>query len=46
MFVVPEKLRTINRPEEIKACVIQGHRKGDLINGASNCSVVGDAIKR
>ena len=39
--MVPEKLRILNRPEEIEARLVPGHWEGDLIKGAFNRSSVG-----
>ena len=44
--MVPEKLRIINRPEEIEARLIPGHWEGDLIKGAFNRSAVGTVVER
>ena len=40
------ELRIINRPEEIEARLVPGHRGGDLIKGAFNRSSVGTLVER
>jgi len=44
--MIPKSLRNINRPAEIEARLLPGHREGDLIKGAFNRSSAGTLAER
>lgn len=43
---VPEALRIVHRPEEIKQRLLPGHWEGDFIKGSFNRSAVGTVVER
>ena len=44
--IVPESLKIIHRPEEIKARLVPGHWEGDMIKGAFSRTSVGTLVER
>lgn len=43
---VPEALRIVHRPEEVKQRLLPGHWEGDFIKGSFNRSAVGTVVER